>query len=201
MNDVIIQHLSADPAMARVIATALDKTDFREGNGDVYYDLLVSIVSQQLSGKVVKVILDRFFALLPGGYPDPEVILDMDFEALRSVGLSRQKAAYIRHVADFFRSESARHTNWEQMSDEDVIRYLIQIKGVGRWTAEMVLMFTLNRPDVLPVDDLGIQQTMSLLYGWQETGKSLHRRMAEAAEPWRPWRTYACKLLWRWPRA
>lgn len=199
MDERAIQHLSADPAMARVIAATPLK--FKEGNGDVYADLLDSIVSQQLSGKVVKVILGRFYALFPDGYPHPERILEMDFETLRSVGLSRQKTAYICNTAEFFRSEEARNKDWARMDDEEVIRYLIQIKGVGRWTAEMILMFTLNRPDVMPLDDLGIQQSMAVLFGWEETGKALQKQMLEAAEAWRPYRTYACKYLWKWPRA
>lgn len=198
MNERAIRHLSADPAMARVIASTT--LDFGERNGDVYADLLDSIVSQQLSGKVVKVILDRFYALFPDGYPHPERILEMDFEKLRSVGLSRQKTAYIRNTAEFFRLEEARNKDWARMDDDEVIRYLIQIKGVGRWTAEMILMFTLNRPDVMPLDDLGIQQSMAVLFGWEETGKALQKQMLEAAEKWRPYRTYACKYLWKWPR-
>jgi DNA-3-methyladenine glycosylase II len=198
MNERAIQHLSADPAMARVIASTT--LDFGESNGDVYADLLDSIVSQQLSGKVVKVILGRFYALFPDGYPHPERILEMDFETLRSVGLSRQKTAYIRNTAEFFQTEASRNKDWSRMDDEEVIRHLIQIKGVGRWTAEMILMFTLKRPDILPLDDLGIQQSMALLFGWEETGKALQKRMLEAAEAWRPYRTYACKYLWKWPR-
>lgn len=200
MEETIIRHLSADPAIAKVITETIDKPDFRTGIGDVYSDLLVSIISQQLSGKVAKVITGRLMALFPDSYPPPEAVLAMDFEELRSVGLSRQKTSYVRNVAEFFRDAEARNQDWAAMEDEAVIQHLIQIKGVGRWTAEMILMFTLNRPDVLPIDDLGIQQSMALLFGWQDTGKALQKRMVEAAEPWRPYRTYACKYLWRWPR-
>lgn len=200
MEEIIIQHLSADPALAKVIAETVDKPDFKEGSADVYSDLLISIISQQLSGKVAKVITGRFTALFPGGYPHPESVLAMDFEELRSVGLSRQKTSYVRNVAEFFQDDKARNQDWAAMEDEAVIQHLTQIKGVGRWTAEMILMFTLNRPDVLPIDDLGIQQSMAILFGWKETGKALQKRMIEVAEPWRPYRTYACKFLWRWPR-
>lgn len=200
MSDLILSHLCADPAMAKVIGETIDKPDFRQGNSDVYYDLLVSIVSQQLSGKVAQVITGRLMALFPNQYPEPEAILAMEFEQLRSVGLSNSKTHYIRNVAAFFSLPEHRHKNWSELTDEEVIRFLTQIKGVGRWTAEMILMFTLHRPDVLPLDDLGIQQSMAQLFGWQESGKALHHKMIEAAEPWRPYRTYASKFLWRWPR-
>lgn len=200
MSDLILSHLSADPAMARVIGETIDKPDFRQGNSDVYYDLLVSIISQQLSGKVAQVISGRFMALFSNQYPEPEDVLAMEFEQLRAVGLSNSKTHYIRNVAEFFSSPEHRGKNWSELSDEEIIRFLTQIKGVGRWTAEMVLMFTLNRTDVLPLDDLGIQQSMAQLFGWQESGKALHKKMVEAAERWRPYRTYACKFLWRWPR-
>lgn len=200
MSDLILSHLCKDPAMARVIRETIDKPDFRQGNSDVYYDLLVSIVSQQLSGKVAQVITGRLMALFPNEYPEPEAILDMEFDRLRAVGLSNSKTHYIRNVAEFFSEPEHRQKVWSEMGDEEIIRFLTQIKGVGRWTAEMILMFTLHRPDVLPVDDLGIQQSMAQLFGWQESGKVLQQKMIEAAEHWRPYRTYACKFLWRWPR-
>lgn len=84
------------------------------------------------------------------------------------------------------------------MSDEEIIEFLSQIKGVGKWTVQMLLMFTLGRPDVFPVDDLGIQQAMIRLYQLNETGKDLKKKMQEIAEPWQPFRTVACRYLWRW---
>ncbi len=186
--------------MRRVMDTALDKTDFKPGSSDVYLDLLESIIAQQLSGKVARVITSRFHALFEGQYPAPAALLDKDVPTLRSIGLSQQKATYMHHVAQYFSAQALEHTKWSDLSDEQVVERLTQIKGVGRWTAEMVLIFTLNRPDVMPVDDLGIQQSMSLLYGWNYRGKALKAQMRIAAEPWRPYRSYACRLLWRWPR-
>jgi DNA-3-methyladenine glycosylase II len=87
--------------------------------------------------------------------------------------------------------------DWSGMSEEDIIAFLTQIKGVGKWTVEMLLMFSLGRTDILPVDDLGIQQGIKRLYALEETGKELKKRMIEIAEPWRPYRTYACRYLWR----
>jgi DNA-3-methyladenine glycosylase II len=87
--------------------------------------------------------------------------------------------------------------DWSGMSEADIIAFLTQIKGVGKWTVEMLLMFSLGRTDILPVDDLGIQQGIKRLYALEETGKELKKRMIEIAEPWRPYRTYACRYLWR----
>lgn len=101
MSDLILSHLSADPAMARVIGETIDKPDFRQGNSDVYYDLLVSIISQQLSGKVAQVISGRFMALFSNQYPEPEDVLAMEFEQLRAVGLSNSKTHYIRMWPSF----------------------------------------------------------------------------------------------------
>jgi DNA-3-methyladenine glycosylase II len=107
---------------------------------------------------------------------------------LRTAGVSRQKAGYLKSVARFELRHGFDHRRLRRMSDEDLVLHLTQIKGVGRWTAEMILMFPLNRPDVLPVDDLGLQNAMKKLYG-------LRGRVGEC---WRPWRSIACKYLWMW---
>lgn len=164
----------------------------------VYYDLLESIVSQQLSVKVADVIFKRFLTLFPDGYPHPEQVLAIDFDRLRGVGLSNQKANYLRNVAQFSLDNDLESRDWDNMSEPEIIQFLTQIKGVGRWTVEMLLMFTLGRLDVLPLDDLGIQQGMQKLFGIEETGKNLKIRMVELAEPWRPYRTIACRYLWRY---
>jgi DNA-3-methyladenine glycosylase II len=168
-----------------------------QSSGDVYYSLLDSIVSQQLSVKVAEVIFNRFLTLFPGGYPHAAQLLALDADTLRSVGLSRGKAQYLQNVALFFRENSLEGTDWSAYSDDELVAYLGQIKGVGRWTVEMILMFTLQRPDVFPADDLGIQQAMMRLFGLARD-RHLKARMHELAEPWRPYRTTACRLLWRW---
>lgn len=167
-------------------------------SGDLYYDLLESIVSQQLSVKVATVIFNRFLTLFDGGYPHPKQLLRMEVETLRGVGLSYQKANYLQNVATFFEQEQLDGNDWHAtLTDEEVVKYLSQIKGVGKWTVEMILMFTLQRPDVFPVDDLGIQQGMMRLYDLPND-KTLKKRMGEIAEDWRPYRTTACRLIWRW---
>ncbi|MCB0633268.1 MAG: DNA-3-methyladenine glycosylase 2 family protein [Saprospiraceae bacterium] len=196
MNQDIIHHLSQDPDLGKVIAST--PMEWPEAGDDIYYSLLRSIVFQQLSGKAASTIHGRFINLFTEGYPYPAEVLAFDLPALRSVGLSRQKATYIQNVAEFFQQENLLGKDLSDMENEAVIHYLTQIKGVGRWTVEMLLMFTLNRPDVLPLDDLGIQQAIQQLYGFTEKGRALKTRMLEISEPWRPYRTYASLYLWRW---
>ena len=195
MKKKIIQHLSKDP----ILKPLLSRIPFPEStkDRDLYQHLLGCIISQQLSTKVADVIQGRFINLFDNGYPDPAKLADMETETLRSVGLSNQKASYMRNVAAFFIEENIIAKNWDGMDNEAIIHYLTQIKGVGKWTVEMILMFTLNRPDVMPVDDYGIQTAMARLYQLEEKGKELRTRMVEIASPWQPFRSYACYYLWR----
>ncbi|MDQ3292485.1 MAG: DNA-3-methyladenine glycosylase 2 family protein [Bacteroidota bacterium] len=164
---------------------------------DIYLSLLSSIISQQLSTKVARVIKSRFLDLFPDQYPHPELLKGMSDETLRNVGLSYQKLNYIRNVAAFKETGQLEHAFVNALQDEDLILHLTQIKGVGRWTVEMILMFALDRPDVFPVLDLGIQNAMKKAYGLEGTGKILFAQMREIAENWRPYRSIACKYLWR----
>lgn len=175
----------------------MDPLDFT-ASGKIYYDLLSSIVSQQLSVKAASTIFNRFLTLFPDNYPHPELLSQLDTPTLRSVGLSNQKAAYIQNVALFAKQYDLENHAWDRMSDEAVIEFLTQIKGVGTWTVQMLLMFSLGRPDVLPIDDLGIQQGMAKLYAIESNGKELKKQMTLLAESWRPWRTVACRYIWRW---
>ncbi len=160
--------------------------------------MLNSIVSQQLSVRAAETIFNRFCALFPDTYPIPEKLLETPVEQLRAVGLSNQKATYLKNVAAYALDNNFDNQAWDSMSDEDVMNMLTQIKGVGRWTTEMILIFTLKRPDIFPADDLGIQQAMTRLCGLTSTGKALHSDMIMHAEIWRPYRSTACRLLWRW---
>ncbi|GEO04581.1 DNA-3-methyladenine glycosylase [Adhaeribacter aerolatus] len=164
---------------------------------DIYLSLLSSIISQQLSTKVARVIKSRFLALFPENYPDPALVLAQPDGVLRSVGLSFQKLGYIRNVAAFAQAGNLQFPIISTLDDEALIKHLTQIKGVGRWTAEMILMFTLVRPDVFPVDDLGIQNAMKKHYNLSQTGKTLQTEMIKIAEAWRPYRTLASRYLWQ----
>ncbi len=195
MDKKITRHLSKDPVLESLIGR-YPPPAFRKSTG-LYPDLLRSIVGQQLSGKAAETIHSRFLNLFDDRIPNANKILAMDMETLRSVGLSRQKASYLQNVSTFFIKEKIEHSDLHDMDDEAIIALLTQVKGVGRWTVEMILMFSLNRPDVLPLDDLGIRNGMIAQYGLTETGRALKQRMVEVAEPWRPYRTYACWYMWR----
>lgn len=195
--ELVLAHLSADERLRPLLDTM--PFPYREASEQgIFCDLLESIVSQQLSVKAAATIFGRFCTLFPEGRPDIHILVAMPEERLYSVGLSRQKAAYVRNVAAFF----AEQPQWEDaihtLSDADILHELTRIKGVGTWTVEMLLMFSLNRPDVFPVGDLGIQQGMKRLYGLEQSGKALLREMERIAEPWRPYRSYACYYLWKW---
>ena len=167
-------------------------------NEDVYLVLLESIVSQQLSVKASDTIFRRFLALFDNLYPEPNILMTIDMETLRGVGLSGQKAGYLKNVAQFALDKNLDAEKINALTDEEAVIHLSQIKGVGRWTAEMILMFSLCRPDVFPVDDLGIRQAMVKLYELDPQDKKLKARLTEIASNWRPHRSTACRYLWRW---
>lgn len=160
--------------------------------------LVASIISQQLSTKVAKVIKDRFLALFINKFPSNKAILKMDDEKLRSVGLSYQKLSYIKNIAQFFEEHKLDKKDWSQMDDVEIAKQLTQIKGVGQWTAEMVLMFGLCREDIFSAGDYGIQVAMKKLYKLELEGKELQQKMILIAEKWRPYRSHACMYLWAW---
>jgi len=164
---------------------------------DPYPDLLQAVLSQQLSVKAADTIIGRFLKLFPDEYPTPDHVLVLTEQQLRSVGLSRQKAGYVKNIAAFALRGGLDRKILSTMTDDEVVHHLTEIKGVGRWTVEMLLMFTLNRPDVMPVDDLGIQNAMIRLYRLRTKEKKLHARMFKIAEVWKPYRSYACRYLWR----
>jgi DNA-3-methyladenine glycosylase II len=185
----------ADPKIAEL----LDKLPPLISNPepDFYYTLLRSVVGQQLSVKAAATIFNRFLELFPGKYPNPEEVLLILDEQLRGVGLSGQKSGYVRAVAEFKKNGTLEPEVISHLEDEELIKHLTQIKGVGRWTAEMLLMFALERPDVFPADDLGIQNAMKKRYGLTTEKKELRKQMFEIAETWKPYRTIASKYLWK----
>lgn len=161
--------------------------------------LCASIMSQQLSTKVAAVIYNRFLELYGGKEPSPEQIIATPPATLRNIGLSNAKVKYVQNVAAFALEQGLDNKKLHKMSDEEVIEYLTQIKGVGRWTAEMVLMFAMAREDVFAMDDLGIQNGMIRLYKLDRSDKKLFReKMETIAKKWSPYRTYACLHLWHW---
>ncbi len=200
MEKKILAHLAMDSHLKPLLDT-LPFPPPPAPDPDIFVDLLSSIVSQQLSVKAAETIFKRFCAFFSGEKPQAEQLLSMPAELLRSVGLSAQKASYVRNVAGFFLERGLFEQDWNSLSDEDIMHTLTQIKGVGKWTTEMLLMFSLGRPDVFPADDLGIQQGMQKLYQLDLEGKPLRKAMEEIASPWRPFRSYACYYIWRWKDA
>ncbi|WP_317196770.1 DNA-3-methyladenine glycosylase family protein [Hymenobacter piscis] len=195
--EAALRHLrAADPVLARLIAAG--RPIAPAAHEDLYLGLLRAIVSQQISTKAAAAIWRRFQALFgPEGYPEPAALRAFSDEELRAAGLSYQKAGYLRAIADFALQDQLDHAQLSQLNEEELTRHLTRIKGVGRWTAQMLCMFALDMPDVFPEGDLGIQNAMRRHYGLEETGRALLRRMTELAEPWRPHRTLASKYLWQ----
>jgi DNA-3-methyladenine glycosylase II len=189
-------HLKKDRSLRKVIdqvGTIRIKKDL-----DLYLSLMRAIVGQQLSMKAANTIWERFLGLFKDRYPAAGEVLKLSDDKLRSVGLSYQKAGYIRNIATFSLDKTLDYKKLKSMADEDLIEYLVTIKGVGRWTVEMILMFNLNRKDILPKGDLGIQQGIKNLYSIEPASKKeLFASMEAIAEKWRPYRTLACMYIWR----
>src|SRR3954451_24893980 len=191
-----VTHLSKDKKLATTIREPLEQLHARQ---NIPLRLMASIMSQQLSTKVAKVIYHRFLALFNGEEPAPQQVLAMPTETLRAIGLSNAKVSYVHNVARFCMEQHIEDHSLISMSNEDIIALLTQIKGVGRWTVEMLLMFTLGREDIFAPDDLGIQQAMIKLYKLNTSDKKLFReRLIKISSKWSPYRTYACMYLWRW---
>ena len=160
-----------------------------------FWSLCRSIIYQQISGKAAKTISERFLALFRSGINiQPTEVLDIDINSLYSVGLSRQKASYMKNIAEAFESKLINDENFLMMNDEDILKELTMIKGVGKWTAEMFLIFTLRRSDVFPVTDLGVQKGFQIVYDLDEL--STIEQMNEKAEKWKPYRTIVTLYLW-----
>jgi len=192
----VLDHLKKDDILYRAILE-LDKEVKPELDIDIYHSLLGSIVSQQLSTKVVKIIWRRFSDLFVDGYPDAESLLSKEHNLLRGIGLSNNKARYVKNVAEFKLANDMSFDYLNSLEDENIIDYLTQIKGVGKWTVQMILMFPMDRPNVFPVDDLGIQNAMKSLYNIDLEKKELKLRMNEIANVWDPYKTLASKYLWQ----
>ncbi len=190
----ILAHLSKDKKLGVLIENC--EVVVEKGPIKVFDDLIRSIVSQQLSTSAAATIYGRFINSIDDKSSVSEQILSKNTEELRSYGLSYQKASYIQNVATHFEQKKLHDTDWHNWSDEEIIHELTKIKGVGRWTVEMILMFSLNREDVLPLDDLIIRTNMISLYDVKSEKKQLIADLQDIAEPWRPYRTYACRYLW-----
>jgi len=183
-----------DPVLAVIIRDVGPCRLRVEVRGGAFAALAESIVYQQITGKAAASIYGRLRRLVRRRHPRPQDILAATAKALRKVGLSRQKVAYLRDLSERVR-DGLKLRSIARLEDEAVIEALIEVKGIGRWTAEMFLMFRLGRLDVLPVHDYGIRKAMQKAYGIRELPSPA--RMRALAERWRPYRTVACWYLWR----
>ena len=188
MSDDAISHLRDDPDLAPVIEThgpvTLEPTD------DLFERMVRSVVSQQVSTAAAASIRERLYDAVD---ITPRTVLDADDEALRDAGLSRQKVDYVRNIAEAFEEQGYSVAYFEGVADDAVVAELSEIKGVGTWTAKMQLVFGLARPDVFPVEDLGIRRGMEALYSPEMS----RGEMRERAEAWKPYRSYASLYLWK----
>jgi len=192
-----IIHLSKDKKIKKIID--LQEPYVLNKQKNIHLHLCYSIMSQQLSTKVADVFHKRFLEIYKGKEPTAKQIVETPFETLRGIGLSNAKANYVLNVSRFFIDEKITDDRLHKMGNEEIIKYLSGIKGVGQWTVEMILMFTLGREDVFAVDDLGIQQAICKLYKIDATDKkAMKEKMLKISSKWSPYRTYACRYLWGW---
>ena len=194
---VHIAHLSKDKKLKALIDA--QQPHVLAVGKKVYLRLCASILSQQLSTTVAKVLYNRFLNLYGGKEPSAKQILETPATVFRSIGFSNAKASYVHNVCRFFIENKITDASLYKMSNEEVLALLTQIKGVGKWTVEMILMFTLGREDIFAMDDLGLKQSVIKLYKIKETDKKLLREKIEKISlRWSPYRTYACRYLWGW---
>lgn len=184
-----------DPIMARAI-TRIGPC-LLEPNPNVFEALVDAIISQQISVRAADAIMARLRAALPieaGASITPQALLPLEYDTLRAAGLSTPKARYIRDLTERVSSGQLNLEGLGELDDERVIEELIVVKGIGRWTAEMILIFSLGRPDVLPVDDLGLLEGVREAYGLET--RPTAKEMRERGEIWRPYRTFATWYMW-----
>jgi DNA-3-methyladenine glycosylase II len=192
-----VAHLSRDKALKKLIAKS-GPIELKPKK-NICLRLCASIMSQQLSTKVAQVIFKRFLELYGDKEPTPQQIVDTPFEKLRGIGLSNAKAVYVLNVAQFALEHGLEDKKLRKMENDAIVELLTQIKGVGKWTVEMLLMFTLAREDVFAVDDYGIQVAMKNLYGLDDSNKKVFKEeMVKRSLKWAPYRTYACLHLWNY---
>jgi DNA-3-methyladenine glycosylase II len=194
-SDAIATLTTADPTLATVIDQVGNcRLDQVQMQGDLLFALCRSIIFQQLSTKAAQTIHQRFLEHYDSKLTAP-TILQTEDETLRAVGLSRQKIIYIKDLAQKVQSDLPNLNTLMEWDDEAIIAALTQVKGIGKWTVQMLLIFRLHRWDVLPVDDLGIRTAVQRLYGFTELPKQ--KQVEQLGEPWKPYRAIASWYLWR----
>ena len=179
----------------QVLIEKFGRPNFKIGQ-DYFQSLFRSIVFQQLSGEAAQTIYKRLVKLIPEtSNLCPNEVLKIEKNDMSKAGLSSQKINYVRNLADYFENNSFQKKDVERMTDEEISRELTQIKGIGQWTVDMFLMFTLNRADILPYKDLGIQKGIMKIFKMKNLPSK--KEMENCSRKWRPYRTIACWYLWR----
>ncbi|MBI2863341.1 MAG: DNA-3-methyladenine glycosylase 2 family protein [Chloroflexi bacterium] len=192
----IISHLKCDSILANLIDRyGPPRLSQQADAGDLFLRLVDAIISQQISAKAAAKIVEKLKCNLPGACIAPESIQAAGIDGLRSSGLSGQKARYVAGLAEQVLTGGLRLDILIDMDDEAVIEHLVKLKGIGRWTAQMFLIFALSRPDVLPVDDLGFRTALQRQYALPSLPGAVE--IEQLAQLWRPYRTYAAWYLWR----
>jgi DNA-3-methyladenine glycosylase II len=187
-----LDHLRQDHNMIKLI-NEFEKPKFKKINNN-FNSLCKIIIYQQLSGKAAKTIYNRFLELFNNKSPIAKEVVKIDTPTLRYIGISKQKSNYIIGLANYFFREGDR-IDFNALSDTEIGNELIKLKGIGQWTIDMFLMFTLYRTDILPVGDLGIQKGIKKLFNMKNLPSNKY--MIEKSKPWMPYRTIACCYLWR----
>jgi DNA-3-methyladenine glycosylase II len=192
-----IRHLrKVDPVMAAVIAKMKTPAGGNPKRFSHFQALVESIASQQLSAKAANTIIARFRALFKQkSFPNPEQVMRMPTEKIRGAGLSYGKASFIKDLARLVQKKEIALHSLHRLEDEQVIEHLVQVKGIGRWTAEMFLMFSLERPDVFSHGDLGLRNAIQKLYGFKKPPTV--KQIEKIVQKWRPYRTLGSRYLWR----
>ena len=183
-----------DPVMASIIKEIGRCGLVRSKRADPFIAIVEAIIWQQLSGKAARTIYERFLKVFPNGRPTPATILATSDDAMRAAGLSRGKIAYLRDLSTKVLDGTVHLESLETMANDDVVAAMTKVKGIGQWSAEMFLMFRLQRADVLPVGDLGIVKAIQRHYRLRKTPTP--DRMLKIAESWRPYRSVASWYLW-----
>ncbi len=192
-----MHHLKQDKKFSALVTDPVHERIKPHKN--IMLQLISSIMSQQLNVKVARIIYQRFLALYHKKNPTAKQIADTSTETLRSIGLSNAKASYVKNVAAFCDEHKITDKKLHAMTNEAIIELLTQIKGVGKWTVEMLLMFALGREDVFSIDDFGVQQAIINIYKLHKLNKKQQReKMLKLSAKWLPYRTYACLYCWTW---
>lgn len=192
----ILQHFKSKDPTLHQYALKVEKIEpiKKDRPYNYFYRLCSDIIGQQLSGKAADTIFGRFLKLFPSGNIQPQDILFTTHDTLRGVGMSHAKARYVRHLAEAFLHEGLPLLQLDSMADEEVIIELMKVKGIGRWTAEMFLIFTLGRNDVFSFGDLGLKKGLMKVYGFKK--EPTKKQIEKIVNNWSPYKSYASRILW-----